>query len=91
MNKSFRLTLESDGNFKKSKVSLNNTEVPCKSLYIVGNAQDGLDVVLALSVSKASAQKPMLATEDYEVKQPLIGFQVQTEDDLEEFEEEDDE
>lgn len=68
MKKPFEIRINSNGKWKKTKVFLNNQEIPCDSVYITGDKTNELTCVVALCTGVAEE-----AQEVHEL-QPAIGF-----------------
>ena len=67
----YDIRIVSDGTWKNTHVYIADVEVPCSSLYITGDKEVGLTCALSLSTC---IEVQETEDEQYEVKQPLIGF-----------------
>jgi hypothetical protein len=76
MKKPFKLLIESNGRFSKTKVSIDDHEIPCESIYVTGDRWQELTCVIALCIGKEREE----AKEPQDL-QPAIGFQCLSEDD----------
>ena len=69
---SYDIRIVSDGTWKNTQVFIGDSRVPCSSLYITGDKEVGL--TCALSLSTCTEVQGTEEANDYEIKQPLIGF-----------------
>lgn len=56
-NKRQIIELKTDGTWSNTKISVNGNEIQAKTITIQGNNESDLDVILGLSLSKATVEQ----------------------------------
>ena len=84
---SYDIRIVSDGTWKNTQVYVADIPIPCSSLYITGDKEVGL--TCALSLSTCTEVQGTEEANDYEIKQPLIGFHDYSQDEY--YEDDEDE